>query len=235
MQKDWMGAPTARLLCAALLGVVSTASAQSGPGSAGARPLADHDAMVVIPAGKFFFGKDGTKEQINLPAFRIDKYEVTNRQYARFHLDHRYESGTDDLPVTMVSQVDAKSHCEALDKRLPTEQEWEKAARGTDGRIYPWGNGFDVMAAVTSETDFRGNPAQALDVGSRPRGASPLGAMDMSGNVWEWTSSFEGRYSILKGGSFVEDRELAAATSRLLSIPDDSKEYIGFRCVKDVK
>lgn len=235
MPNDLIGTRTAALLCAALTGVASIAGAQTGPGPGAAQKITDHDAMVMIPAGKFFFGKDGTKRQIDLPAFVIDKYEVTNRQYAKFNLDHKYDPDMANLPVTMVSQVDARSHCEALDKRLPTEQEWEKAARGSDGRIYPWGNEFDVTAAVTSETDFQGHPAQALDVGSRPKGRSPLGVMDMSGNVWEWTSSFEGRYAILKGGSFVEDRDLSTATGRLLSIPDDSKDYVGFRCVKDAK
>lgn len=235
MRNSSMGARLASLLCAALIGVVSIAGAQTGAPAKGAKKPAARDAMVLVPAGKFIFGKDDKKEQIDLPAFMIDVYEVTNREFARFNLDHKYERGTEDLPVTMVSQFDARSHCEALDKRLPTEQEWEKAARGKDGRIYPWGNTFDVLATVTSETDFRGHPAQVLDVGSRPKGKSPYGAMDMSGNVWEWTSSSEGRYSILKGGSFVEDRDLVATTSRLLSIPDDSKEYVGFRCVKDVK
>ena len=236
MPKDQLtAARTILLLCALLMSVVSSAATQSGPRSTAAKKAADRDAMATIPGGKFLFGKEAKTAQIDLPAFMIDKYEVTNRQYARFNLDHRFERGTDDLPVTMVSLFDARNHCEALDKRLPTEQEWEKAARGSDGRIYPWGNEFDVMAAVTGETNFRGQPAQPLMVGSRAKGKSPFGVMDMSGNVWEWTSSFDGRYSILKGGSFVEDRDFAMSTGRLLSIPDDAKEYVGFRCVKDVK
>jgi len=193
------------------------------------------DEMVVVPAGKFIFGKPGSTTEISLPAFAIDKYEVTNKQFARFNLDHRYGKGGDHYPVTMVSLNDAIAHCEALDKRLPTEQEWEKAARGTDGRIYPWGNEFDKTLCITSEINDDGQPALIAPVGSCEKGNSPYGAADMAGNVWEWTSSYDQRYSILKGGSFFEDRNYAKTFSSLLSIPDDAKDYVGFRCVKDIK
>lgn len=215
----------------------------SGMSSAMAGDAADHsatkkgnvsnyDEMVVIPAGKFIFGKPGATKEISLPAYSIDKYEVTNRQYAKFNLDHKYEPSKANYPVTMVSLYDANSHCEALDKRLPTEQEWEKAARGTDGRTYPWGNEFNQIACITSENALEGQP---VAVGSCDKGASPYGAMDMAGNVWEWTASWNDRYSILRGGSFFEDRNSAMVFSALFSIPDDSKDYIGFRCVKDMK
>ncbi|MBI5659155.1 MAG: SUMF1/EgtB/PvdO family nonheme iron enzyme [Nitrosomonadales bacterium] len=220
-------------LLAVLMASAQNAGAEPDKRPAKGEKAANYDETVLVPAGKFVFGKD--KKEISLPAFLIDKYEVTNKQYAKFNLDHKYDSIVANFPVTMVSQEDAKSHCEALDKRLPTEQEWEKAARGTDGRIYPWGNSFELSHAVTSETDFEGHPPQPLKVGTHEKGKSPYGVMDMSGNVWEWTSSYDERYSILKGGSFFEDREPAKATSRLRSIPDDSKDYIGFRCVKDAK
>src|SRR3989338_11527191 len=118
-----------------------------------------YDEMVVIPAGKFIYGKPGATKEISLPAYSIDKYEVTNRQYAKFNLDHKYGRGGDNYPVTMVSLNDAIAHCEALDKRLPTEQEWEKAARGTDGRIYPWGNEFNKIVCITSESAAEGRAA----------------------------------------------------------------------------
>jgi formylglycine-generating enzyme required for sulfatase activity len=221
------------LLLAALLAGAPCASAEpdSRPGKGG--KAVNYEEMVLVPAGKFVFGKAG--KEASLPAFMIDKYEVTNKQYAKFNLDHKYEPIVANFPVVMVSLEDAKSHCEALDKRLPSEEEWEKAARGTDGRLYPWGNDFDASNAVTNETDFEGHTPQPLTGGSHPKGKSPYGAMDMSGNVWEWTTSFEERYSILKGGSFFDDREMATATSRLRSIPDDSKDYVGFRCVKSAK
>lgn len=220
-------------LLAVLAAGMSNAGAEPDKRPAKGEKAANFDETVLVPAGKFVFGKD--KKEISLPAFLIDKYEVTNKQYAKFNLDHKYDSIVANFPVTMVSQEDAKSHCEALDKRLPSEQEWEKAARGTDGRMYPWGNDFETSRAVTSETDFEGHPPQPLKVGTHEKGKSPYGVMDMSGNVWEWTSSYDERYSILKGGSFFEDRESAKATGRLRSIPDDSKDYIGFRCVKDAK
>jgi formylglycine-generating enzyme required for sulfatase activity len=197
----------------------------------------NYDEMVVIPAGKFIFGKPGETKEISLPAYSIDKYEVTNRHYAKFNLDHKYGKGGDNYPVTMVSLNDAIAHCEALDKRLPTEQEWEKAARGTDGRIYPWGNEFDKIRCITSESAAvaAGQPGFLAPVGSCEKGQSPYGVEDMAGNVWEWTSSWDQRYSVLRGGSFFEDRNYAMVYSNLLSIPDDAKDYAGFRCVKDVK
>jgi len=193
-----------------------------------------YDEMVVIPAGKFTFGKPASPQEIDLPAFAIDKYEVTNKQYARFNLDHKYDAGGDHYPVTMVSRSDAVAHCEALDKRLPTEQEWEKAARGTDGRRYPWGNAFDKVLCITNET-ADGRTATVAPVGSCEKGNSPYGVADMAGNVWEWTSSFDQRYSILKGGSFFEDGSYSTTYNSLLSIPDDAKDYVGFRCAKDIK
>ncbi|MBI4937761.1 MAG: SUMF1/EgtB/PvdO family nonheme iron enzyme [Nitrosomonadales bacterium] len=220
-------------LLAALVAGAPNAGAEPDTRPAKGKKSVNYDEMVLVPAGKFIFGKD--KKEVRLPAFMIDKYETTNKQFAKFNLDHKYEPVLANFPVTMVSLADATNHCEALDKRLPTEQEWEKAARGTDGRIYPWGDNFEAGYAVTSETDFEGHPPQPLRGGTHEKGKSPYGVMDMSGNVWEWTSSYEERYAILKGGSFFEDREMATITSRLRSIPDDSKDYVGFRCAKDAK
>jgi formylglycine-generating enzyme required for sulfatase activity len=196
----------------------------------------NYDEMVTVPAGEFIFGRPGSTKKISLPAFAIDKYEVTNKQFARFNLDFKYGKGGDNYPATMVSLAEAADHCAALDKRLPTEQEWEKAARGTDGRIYPWGNEFDKVRCITKESAaVEGQPALIAPVGSCEGGNSPFGAADMAGNVWEWTSTTEDRYSVLKGGSFFEARNSATAYSNLLSIPDDAKDYVGFRCVKDIK
>lgn len=225
------------LLAVLMAGVsgISVASDDHDNHSKKGEKAVNYDEMVLIPAGKFIFGDGFGKKEVDLPAFMIDKYEVTNRQYAKFNLDHRYEPIMANFPVVMVSHYDAINHCDALDKRLPTEQEWEKAARGTDGRIYPWGNEFNVEAAVTNETDFEGHPLQPLGVGTHKKGQSPYGVMDMSGNVWEWTHSYDERYIILKGGSFFENRNYAKAPGSLRSIPDDSKDYVGFRCVKDVE
>lgn len=236
MKNRFMGNKTIIGLLAVLMAITSGTSAASDDHSEKEHKehkSINYDEMVLIPAGKFIFGSN--QKEISLPAFMIDKYEVTNRQYARFNLDHRYEPTMANFPVVMVSHYDAISHCDALDKRLPTEREWEKAARGTDGRIYPWGNKFEVEDAVTNETDFEGHPLQPLAVGTHPKGKSPYGVMDMAGNVWEWTHSYDERYIIIKGGSFFEDRRYSKTTGSLRSIPDDSKDYVGFRCVKDVE
>ena len=196
----------------------------------------NYDEMVVIPAGKFIFGKPGSTKEISLPAFAIDKYEVTNKQFSRFNLDHKYGKGGDNYPVTMISLAQASDHCAALDKRLPTEQEWEKAARGTDGRIYPWGNEFDKVRCITKDSAaVDGQPVLIAPVGSCEKGNSPYGAADMAGNVWEWTTTNNERYSVLRGGSYFENKNYAMVYSYLLSIPTDAKDYAGFRCVKDIK
>ena len=220
----------------ATLGLLAILLAGAASAIAGEKAK-NYDEMVLIPAGKFIYGKPGETKEISLPAFSIDKYEVTNKQYARFNLDHKYGKGGDNYPVTMVSINDAIAHCEAQDKRLPTEQEWEKAARGTDGRIYPWGNEFDKVLCITKETapPEGGSSAIIAPVGSCEQGNSPYGVADMAGNVWEWTSSTDGRYNVLRGGSYFENRNFATVHTYLLTIPDDAKDYVGFRCAKDVK
>jgi iron(II)-dependent oxidoreductase len=191
-----------------------------------------YSEMVTVPAGKFIFGKRFSKKEINLPAFSIDKFEVTNERYAKVVKDHKYPPEWIHYPVVQINHFGAEAYCEAVGKRLPTVQEWEKAARGSDGRTYPWGKKFDKTAAVTSETAVNAQPSV---VGSRENGKSPYGVMDMAGNVWEWTASFDGRYLILKGGSYYEGKGYSKTTGSLTSIPDDSKEYVGFRCANDGK
>lgn len=222
------------LISPAILAVVlaiplSVSAADRGSGKSG--KSIDYDAMVEVPAGKFIYGKLYAKKEVELPAFRIDKYEVTNEQYAKVNADFTYEHEDEHMPVVFVSQIEAEHYCKALGKRLPSEEEWEKAARGTDGRIYPWGDDFDEAAAVTAETA----EGRAADVGSRAKGESPYGAMDMAGNVWEWTTGYDQPYAILRGGSFYEDSWASTVISTLHSIPDDGKDYVGFRCVQEIK
>jgi formylglycine-generating enzyme required for sulfatase activity len=246
MKKQFTGSKVALGLLTILIAGAPNAEASKASGhsekksdqpSAKKGVAKNYDEMVVVPAGKFVFGKPGSSKEITLPAFAIDKYEVTNKQFAKFNLDHKYDRGGDNYPVTMVNFAQASDHCAALDKRLPTEQEWEKAARGTDGRVYPWGKEFDKVRCVTKESDPPAGAQVAIiaPVGSCEGGNSPYGAADMAGNVWEWTSTTEERYSVLKGGSFFEDPNYAKTYNNLLSIPDDAKDYVGFRCVKDVK
>ena len=217
----------AGLMAVMVMGMLGATSALAG------HHKKNYDEMVTVPAGKFIFGKVYAKQEIDLPAFKIDKYEVTNEQYAKVVKTHKYEPEDAHKPVVFVSLNEAEAYCNAIGKRLPSEEEWEKAARGTDGRLYPWGDDFIEEAAVTKETTPAGQKAQ--EVGSREKGKSPYGAMDMAGNVWEWTTGYDERYSILRGGSYYEEAWASQVISTLHSIPEDGKEYIGFRCAKGGK
>lgn len=208
--------------------------------------------MALVPAGKFLFGDkdEGTQEAIDLKAFYIDKYEVTNEDYKKFKHDHKFPPEKARHPAVNVTWHDANTYCKALGKRLPTEEEWEKAARGTDGRLYPWGKEFDKAKANTREGGVP--PAQHHDhsaggkqgtasdkgtvaVGSYEAGKSPYGVYDMAGNVREWTDNwFDDKkiYRSVRGGSYIDDSEAIFTFTVRKSIPEDPKEYVGFRCAK---
>lgn len=160
------------------------------------------EAMIVIPGGAFLMGTDMERadaqnrpqHEVVLPAYRVDKYPVTNAQYARFvaATGHRPPStwkggripvGELKHPVTLVSWYDAAAYAKWAGKRLPTEAEWEKAGRGTDGRRWPWGEKMDPTRLNTYY-----NVGSATAVTAYPQGASPYGVMDLSGNVNEWTA-----------------------------------------------
>jgi iron(II)-dependent oxidoreductase len=156
--------------------------------------------MIVIPAGKFMMGTNNTRADaqdrpehtVTLKAYKIDKYPVTNAQYARFvaatgyraplhWADGKIPPGLKLHPVTMVSWNDAQAYAKWAGKRLPTEAEWERAARGTDGRRWPWGNKMDP-----SRLNTYAQVGSTTDVTAYPSGASPDGVMDMAGNVSDW-------------------------------------------------
>lgn len=158
--------------------------------------------QIAIPSGPFIMGTDSqqSNEQnhpqhtVGLGAYKIDKYPVTNAQYARFvaATGHRPPShwaqgkipaGKELHPVTLVSWHDAQAYAKWAGKRLPTEAEWEKAARGTDGRRWPWGNAMEPSRLNTYY-----NVGSTTKVTVYPQGASPYGVMDMAGNVSEWTA-----------------------------------------------
>ena len=193
-------------------------------GATGAITVLDDVEMVAVPAGEFIMGSEDPEADDNekpatkvfVGAFLIDKVEVTNTRYLRCieaevctrPVGRGYDEATKaDLPVTIVSWQQASAYCRWAGKRLPTEAEWEKAARGTDGRRYPWGNRFEVERANVGYT------VGTIAVGSYPLGASPYGVLDMAGNVWEWTSSLytslpydpdDGRENLNARGSRVE-------------------------------
>lgn len=226
--------------------------------------------MVLVPAGEFIRGTDqrlpdeGPQHSVFVKAFYMDLYEVTNLQYqyslkatgrkAPAHFKNgQYPPGKADHPVVFVSWFDAKAYCEWAGKRLPDDKEWEKAARGTDGRTYPWGEEFSINwvnspvrwanLQLTGDT----TPAGAFDGGK-----SPYGLYDMSGNVWEWTLSryepypgntrqsenYGGNYRVLKGGSwwdcsFYQCGISAPVYNRSFFHPKTRNNSFGFRCAKD--
>jgi len=187
------------------------------------------DNMIEIPEGSFQAGPE--KKSVDVKKFSIDKFEVTSEQYKSFKKELAIPAGKEKLPVSEVSYFDAEAYCKSLGKRLPTLFEWEKAARGTDGRDYPWGNKFDAGKANTIESDKN----SSVPVGSYEKGKSPYGVMDMAGNVWEWVDAWDStdkRYRLSLGGSYFDDAEHARVYEALKSIPDDMHEYVGFRCAK---
>ena len=231
---------------------------------------ADPNPMVLIPAGKFIMGSDermpdeGPQHTVYLDSYYIDVYEVTNAQYKKFidatkrrspsHFRNRtYPAGKADHPVTEVTWYDADAYCGWAGKRLPTDQEWEKAARGTDGRMFPWGDEFDTAKANTPQRwEKLHQEGDTMPVGSFPNGASPYGIYDMSGNVWEWTSSwykaypgnkhpsenYGEQYKTLKGGSwwdcsFYKCGISAPVFNRSFFIRGTHNKSFGFRCAKD--
>ena len=230
------------------------------------------DTMVTIPAGPFIMGtnmpqadpQNGPQHVVDLPAFKMDKYLVTNAQYALFVAatgyrapldwkDGKIPKGRKLHPVTMVTWSDARAYAKWAGKRLPTEEEWEKAARGTDGRRWPWGNKMDPTKLNTYYTVGTTTP-----VNKYPQGASPYGLLDMAGNVNEWTSTdflpYEGskaslglfdvgggsrtrniHFKVLRGGTWRSDPFSTQSFQRNFSLPNYASDFYGFRCVEDVK
>lgn len=207
--------------------------------------------MVLVPAGSFLFGTD--RKPVELPAYYIDQTEVTNGAYAQFcsAVNHPLPAGfpqsRPEYPVVNVSIVDARDFARWAGKRVPNNREWEKAARGTDGRAYPWGDQPDASKANVSTSVV--TPANAF-----PAGASPCGALQMSGNVWELIdepvqpsaaaiahfSQLLGRpvtgqepWVSIRGGSFHESITQAVVYDSASLPATQTSEWIGFRCVRD--
>ena len=198
------------------------------------------------------FNAEKPKRHLYLKAFYIDKHEVTNSEYLQFieETDHKtprhwrgstFPQDKRDNPVTYVSWFDANSYCKWIGKRLPTEEEWEKAARGSDGRIYPWGNNFSADNAVTAEyvlKHFR-NPGElslyAATVNYDRGDKSPYGVYDLTGNVMEWTDSHhdDGLSRVVKGASWVNLIARARSSAKDGILPDHVSHLIGFRCASD--
>jgi sulfatase modifying factor 1 len=197
-----------------LVGIIAVAWAVMQSPSMAAAPASkelDPVPMVTIPAGEFLMGNPEGKgradewpqRSVYLDAFAIDQVEVTNERYLAFvaTTGHRnppnpYGTGTlqsakgiEQLPVVQTTWYDAKAYCSWAKKRLPTEAEWEKAARGTDGRLFPWGNERATVKRANFDREWE-EEKTLYPVGSLPDGDSPYGVKDMAGNAREWVSDW---------------------------------------------
>lgn len=227
------------------------------------------DGMAKIPAGKFRMGSDSDldppdpqrarpEHSVYLDDYWIDLYEVTNALYLEFVQATKhappanwengdYPAQRANQPVTTVNWYDARDYCRYKEKRLPSEAEWEKAARGKNGMLYPWGNTFeDGKAHIGSDDIYDTKP-----VGSYPDGASPYGVFDMAGNVWEWVNDWyqadyytlkildnpagppQLQFKVMRGGAYPDAINLALTYNRLGTFePGYSSPQVGFRCAK---
>jgi len=218
--------------------------------------------MALVPAGPFIYGDDRGEpderpaRRVSLPAFAIDCTEVTVSAYSRCVAAGRCQAVRSPtgaapadlgLPMVGVSYFDAARYCTFVNKRLPTEAEWEKAARGPEGRRYPWGDAFDCRRGNfgnfggDGRCADQGAPGRPVAVGSFPDGASPYGVLDLSGNVWEWV---DGRYGfaqlnrpglrLLRGGGCCSIFGLSRSSDRL-ALPATYRDVdIGFRCARSM-
>ncbi len=225
--------------------------------------------MVTIPEGPFDMGSNGRQalederplHQVLLSTFSIDLHEVTTEQYAAFLASGGREapwqwSQVDlalhgDRPVIGVDWHDADAFCRWKGKRLPTEAEWEKAARGTDGRAYPWGNQEPDKDLANFALGARFSYSQVLlTAHSYERGRSPYGLYQMAGNVWEWVQDWyganyyetspernpdgpeQGQFRVVRGGSWSDLPKYLLTYGRFKLLPETRNSYTGFRCAR---
>lgn len=213
---------------------------------------------------KPWFVDENPAHKVYLPLYYIDRNEVSNAEYAEFvtTTNHAappywengsYIKGSGEHPVVMVQWAEAQEYCQFKGGRLPSEAEWEKAAKGKDGRIYPWGDTFDLERA-----NIGGSVGNLKPVGSYVSGKSPYGTFDMIGNAWEWTADwyqpypgstyesnkFGQRLKVIRGNSWSSighfpkeiHKEIvkyhSTTTFRLFAPPDANISDVGFRCIR---
>jgi formylglycine-generating enzyme required for sulfatase activity len=227
----------------------------------------DGAPMVLIPAGEFTMGSDKGDDdeqpvhRVFLDSFYIDKFEVTNGRYAKFvetiqseppwgFADKETPVLHPDQPVRWVNWMDAMGYCLWAGKRLPTEAEWEKAARGTDGRAYPWGN--DPPTPAHAVFGLKEGADTVSAIGNRDKGKSPYGVHDMAGNLYEWTTDWydeefysknlsinprgptEGTAKVQRGGSYTNTTYRLRSSFRTKGDPTEHDPNVGFRCAQDI-
>ncbi len=225
-------------------------------------------SMVLVPAGEFTMGSstgdsdERPAHQVYVDAFSIDKYEVSVGQYAAFlqeaggHLPPDWNTMNQPShkkrPVSNVDWADAAAYCKWAGKRLPTEAEWEKAARGTDGRLYPWGNEAPTPLHANYGQTGSSHHGVLTPVGTFEEGKSPYGIYDMAGNVWEWVSDWYGHdyykdspsknptgpstggFKVIRGGSWNSNSRTLRSSDRYWDPPTFRSLYFpGFRCAKN--
>jgi formylglycine-generating enzyme required for sulfatase activity len=235
----------------------------AAPGEKGAQ---EAGSMALVPAGEFTMGSatgdsdEQPERKVYVDAFLMDRYEVTVAEYAAFLQAKGIDPPSDwkimnqpanqKRPAANMDSVDAAAYCKWAGKRLPTEAEWEKAARGTDGRLYPWGNEPPTPThANFGKTDWNNHTVLAT-VGSFEAGKSPYGLYDMAGNVWEWVSDwYDFRYyktaplknptgpssggtKVIRGGAWNGNARALRSANRSLISPTD-QGLTGFRCAKN--
>ncbi|HXV68234.1 MAG TPA: formylglycine-generating enzyme family protein [Nitrospira sp.] len=225
--------------------------------------------MVTIPEGLFDMGFDGIKalederplHRVRLSTFSMDRYEVTTEQYAAFLASEGREvpwqwgqvdlARHSDRPVIGVDWYDADAYCRWKGKRLPTEAEWERGARGTDGRLYPWGNQEPNKDLANFALGARFSYSQVLmPVRSYEKGQSPSGVYQMAGNVWEWVQDWygagyyeasperdpggpeQGQFKVVRGGSWSDLPKYLLTYGRFKLPPKTRNSYTGFRCAR---
>jgi formylglycine-generating enzyme required for sulfatase activity len=204
--------------------------------------------MVLVGEGESIMGPKGAEKTLKIAPFYIDRTEVTNGQYRRFctatnrnlpplpEWDRKYFD-KDDYPVINVTWQDAADFAAWAGKRLPTEQEWEKAARGFDGRTYPWGNWTQATAANLVGTDD--GHKYTSPVAAFPYDESPAGAIDLAGNVSEWVAGdFGNGQKVVRGGNYLSEVEQVPASHRQggpITIDPKKTSPIGFRCAANPK
>jgi len=228
----------------------------------------DDATLLYVPAGEYSMGSDNSESDeapfhtVFLDAFWIDKTEVTVRMYSLCvdagackeptnkksfsHPDYYGNVEFNNYPVIYVDWDMAKTYCEWAERRLPTEAEWEKAARGSAANDYPWGN----TAPNAELLNFNRNVGDVTNIGKYPDGKSVYGVLDMAGNVWEWVNDWYDAsyyqvsdsmnppgpvsdiypYRVLRGGSWIDGKNVMRSSNRFKNYPYASNYNTGFRC-----